>query len=108
MTYRIKYNVSPPSKIFEVNTDEELYFEKLSSKLTDEENKHIVLRRMSDGTLEPYFKDYPLGKVKLQGRKHYLQILKSTYRFDVVEGTVQDFIKRLDDVVLYIRKHCYK
>lgn len=106
MVYTIKYNVFPPTKTFDVNADEELYFEKLSSKLTSEENKHIILYRMSNGTLDICFKDYPLGKIKLQGRKHRMQILKSLYKFDVVEGTVQDFIKRMDDVVLYLRKYC--
>ena len=108
MLYRIKYNVSPPTKIFEINDDEELFFEKLSSKLTDEESKNIILHRLSDGTLEPYFKGQPLGKIKLQGRKHQMQILKSLYKFDVIEGTVQDFIKRMDDVVLYLKKYCRK
>lgn len=106
--YEIKYNVNPPTKLYTVNADEELYFEKLSSKLTDTENKHVVLRRMSNGTLETYYGLYPLGKIKLQGRKHYMQILKSLYKFEVIDGTVQDFIERIDDVVLYLRKHCKK
>ena len=106
MKYPIKYKVHPPSKTFEVNSDEELYFEKLYSKLTDAENKKIILYRFSDGSIEPYFNNYPLGKIKLQGRKHYLQILKSLYKWDVIEGSVEDFINRIEDVVLYLRKYC--
>ena len=108
MNYQIKYNSYPPKKFYEVNSDEELYFEKLFSKLSDEENKRIILHRMSNGTLETYYKCYPLGKIKLQGKKHYMQILKSLYKFEVIEGTVEDFIKRIDDVILYIRKYCKK
>lgn len=108
MIYRIRYNVSLPTKLYEVNADEELYFEQLSSKLTDAENRCIVLHRMSNGALEAYYGTYPLGKIRLQGRKHYMQILKSLYKVEVIKGTVQDFIKRIDDVVLYLRKHCKK
>ena len=91
---------------YEVNSDEELYFEKLYSKLTDWENKCITLHRMSSGAIEPYFGTYPLGKVNLQGKEHSMQVLKSLYRCDVIEGNVEDFIKRIDDVIRYIRKYC--
>lgn len=106
MKYQIKYNSFPPKKVFEVNSNEELYFNNLFLKLTDEENKRIVIHRMSNGAVEPYYNGYPLGKIKLQGKKHYMQIFKSLYKFDVIEGTVLDFIKRIDDVILYIRKYC--
>ena len=103
MKYQIKCH---STKTYEINRDEELYFEKLSEKLSNNENTSIVLHRLSNGTIEPYFGTYPLGKIKLQGRKHSMQVLKSLYKFDVIEGTVEDFIKRIDDVVLYIRKYC--
>ena len=108
MKYPIRYNVNPPTKTFEVTVDEELYFKTLHSKLTDAENQKIILHRFSDGKIEPYFNNYPLGKIKLQGRNHYLQILKSLYKWEVVEGSVEDFINRIDDVVLYLRKYCKK
>ena len=106
MNYVIKYRCNPPSKVYEVNTDEKLYFDNLFLKLTDAENKRIILYRMSNGAIEPYFCSYPIGKIKLQGRKHYMQVFKSLYKVDVIEGTVEDFIKKIDDVVLYIRKYC--
>ena len=108
MKYPIKYNVTPPTKLFEINFEEKLYFETLHSKLTDAENQKIILYRLSSGAIEPYFNNYPLGKIKLQGRKHYLQILKSLYKWEVVEGSVKDFINRIDDVVLYLRKYLKK
>ena len=79
MKYPIKYNVNPPTKLFEPNADEELYFGRLYSKLSEAENQKIILHRFSNGTIEPHFNSYPLGKIKLQGRNHYLQILKSLY-----------------------------
>ena len=103
MKYQIKCH---STKDYSINRDEELYFDRLSEKLSNDENANIVLHRLSNGTLEPYFGTYPLGKIKLQGRKHSMQVLKSLYKFDVIEGTVEDFIERIDDVVLYLRKYC--
>lgn len=103
--YQIIKNCSS-NKDFLINAEEEMYFEKLYLKLTDCENKSIKLYRMSNGAIETYFRNYPLGKLKLQGRKHWMQVYKSLYKVDVIEGTVDDFIKKIDDVVLYIRKYC--
>ena len=88
------------------NDDERNYFQCLDSKLSDIEKKHISLKRLSNGSIETYYKTYPLGKVKLQGRKHSMQILKSLYDYDVIEGNVNDFIDRIDDVLKYMRKYC--
>lgn len=81
-------------------------FNVLGSKLSDIEKKHISLKRLSNGSIETYYKTYPLGKIKLQGRKHSMQILKSLYDYDVIKGNVNDFIDRIDDVLKYMRKYC--
>lgn len=94
------------SKEYTWNENEEKYFNTFFSKLTDEEKKYIRLSRLSNGSIEPYFKDYPLGKIKLQGRKHSMQIIKSLYNWETIEGTVNDFIDRIDDVIKYMRKYC--
>ncbi len=103
MMYRIRQSTV---KEFTWNEDEELYFSTLHSKLTDYENSKIVLYRLSNGSIETYFNHYPLGKIKLQGRKHYMQVLKSLYKWDVIDGSVGDFIERVDDVIKYMRKYC--
>lgn len=92
------------SKEFTWNKDEEIYFQVFFSKLSDKEKEQITLKRLSTGSIEPYFKSYPLGKIKLQGRKHSMQILKSLYKFEIIEGDVKDFIDRIDDVIKYMRK----
>ncbi|MCB6265495.1 hypothetical protein LI208_14910 [Longicatena sp. 210702-DFI.1.36] len=94
------------SKEYTWNKDEEKYFECFLSKLSDEEKKCLKLNRLSTGHIEPYFNSYPLGKIKLQGRKHSMQILKSLYKFETIEGNVDDFIERIDDVITYLRKYC--
>ena len=106
MQYQIKYNVNPPTKLYEINADEELFFKTFSLKLTESDNRCIILHRMSNGTLEICFDNYPLGKIKLQGRKQSMQILKSLYKYEVIEGNVKDFIERIDDVILYMKKYC--
>ena len=35
-----------------------------------------------------------------------MQILKSLYKFETIEGNVDDFIERIDDVITYLRKYC--
>lgn len=65
----------------------------------------ISLIRMSNGTLSVYFKGYPVGKIKLQGRKHSMQILKSLYKYDAFEGNINDFIPKIDGWILYINKY---
>nr|WP_308742064.1 hypothetical protein [uncultured Anaerocolumna sp.] len=60
---------------------------------------------MSNGTLSVYFNGYPVGKIKLQGRKHSMQIIKSLYKCDTLEGNINDFILKIDGWILYINKH---
>ena len=103
MMYRIRQSTV---KEFIWNEDEELCFSTLHSKLTDYENSKIVLYRLSNGSIETYFNNYPLGKIKLQGRKHHMQVLKSLYKWEDIYGNVEDFIKRIDDVIKYMRKYC--
>ena len=60
---------------------------------------------MSDGTLSVEYSGYPVGKVKLQGRKHSMQVIKSLYKFDSFEGNLELFNEKIDFLVSYIRKH---
>lgn len=105
LLYPIK---SHSNKDFIWNKSETLFFNALHSKLTTDENKHIILHRLSSGAIEPYFKSYPLGKVKLQGKKYYVQVFKSLYKVDVYEGTVEQLIEKVDMTVEYLRKYCKK
>ena len=93
-------------KKFTWNEDEELYFSIFHSKLTEHENSRIILHRLSNGSIEPYFNHYPLGKIKLQGTQHYMQVFKSLYKWKVIDGNVGDFIERIDSVIKYMRKYC--
>lgn len=103
--YPIRYASFPPKKEFAVNDLEIALFDNLSSKLNKQENSQIRLLRMSDGTLSVEYSGYPVGKVKLQGRKHSMQVIKSLYKFDSFEGNIELFNERIENWVDYIRKH---
>lgn len=102
--YSIRYTVNPPNKVFSVNELEELFFEKLSSNLTNSENSKIELLRMSDGALTVEYNHYPIGKIKLQGRKHWIQVLKGTYTTRTFEGDLELLISHIEEWVRYLRK----
>lgn len=102
--YSIRYTVIPPRKTFEVNKAENLFFEKFYSVLTDKENSKIALLRMSDGSLTVEYDRCPIGKVKLQGRKHWIQVLKGTYTTKTFEGECDLLISHIEEWVRYLRK----
>jgi hypothetical protein len=103
--YNIRYGSSNPSKVYTVNELEYLFFESLFSKLKSSNlNSTADMVRMSDGTLSVNYSGYPIGKIKLQGKKHWMQILKGLYGHETLEGTVESFIPRIDDWIKYIKK----
>lgn len=83
---------------YKINSDEELFF----NSVYDEIGDYIKLQRMSDGTLSVYYYTYPIGKIKLQGRKHKMQILKGLYGVKWIDGDINDFIPHIIDWKKYI------
>jgi hypothetical protein len=106
MKYPIKYSTNPPSKIFEVNDLEEQFFNTLYLKLSNDINEKIYLLRLSDGTLNVEYKNgLYMGKIKLQGRKHSMQILKSLYKSYTV---YDDFNEHISEWINYFDKYLRK
>ena len=102
MKYPIKYSTNPPSKLFEVNDLENKFFDELYSKLPND----INLIRLSDGALNVEYKNgLCVGKIKLQGKKHYMQILKSLYKNYTV---YENFNEHIDEWIHYIDKYLRK
>lgn len=104
MIYNIQANCSSNRK-YEVNELEESFFNSLSSALKDYD-RIPRLTRMSNGTISVYYGGCPVGKIKLQGRNHWMQILKGLSTVRVVEGELDDFIGHIPEWVNYIRLHC--
>lgn len=102
--YPIRYTVNPSTKIFAINELEKSFFECLSSNLTDFENSKIKLLRMLDGALTVEYNRYPIRKVKLQGRKYWIQVLKGTYTTKTFEGKVEMLLSHIEEWVKYLRK----
>ena len=73
---------------YKVNADEDKFFEAVYKEI----GEGICVVRMSDGTLDVSYHSYPIGKVKLQGRKHSMQILKGLNSIKSITGSVEDFI----------------
>lgn len=105
MKYKIEKNVTT-NKDYEVNEKEEYFFTQLYNTLPVDDNFFIHLYRMSNGTLSVYYKTYPVGKIKLQGRTYSMQILKGLSSVKTIEGDVEEFISYIPDWCRYIRLHC--
>lgn len=103
MKYQITYNSSSPSKLYTINDNELSFFEELSNTLSQSENNCIHLVRMNDGTLSVLYQNYPIGKIKMQGRKHWMQILKGLYDTKTINGDYQAFINNIPLWVKYLR-----
>ena len=83
-------------KTYQTNEAEKKFFEAFYALLTPKQQQSIRLHRMSNGTLEvTYDRGCYIGKVKLQGRKHWIQVMKNLYDADVIDGEVDDLIKEL-------------
>lgn len=106
--YPIRYATSNPSKTFEINSLEEQFFAAFETKWPKEYNSSVKLLRMSDGTLSVECAGYPIGKIKLQGRKHQMQVLRGLNSQSHIAGSIDDFIRGIDKWVEYFNRHIRK
>lgn len=83
-------------KTYQTNEAEKKFFEAFFSLLTPKQQQSVRTRRMSNGALEvTYDHGGYVGKVKLQGRNHWIQVMKNMFDPDTIEGEVDDLIKEL-------------
>lgn len=94
-----------PKYVSDMNELEKHFFTTFYNNLPNEIKELIKLTRLSDGTINVEYKTYPIGKIKLYGRKHYMQILKSLYKVEVIH---EDFENHIDDWIKYIYKYLLK
>ena len=67
--------------------------------------KLCELKRMSNSSIEFRYNNYPVGKIKLQGKNTWMQILTSLYDQNKFENASQlEYIKAIDLWVAYIQK----
>ena len=101
MEYEIKSNIRKVSgesddkylKKYKVNESEEYFFDMVYQEI----GVGVILTRLSDGTLDVSYHGYPIGKIKLQGGNHSMQILKGMFGVKTISGTIDDFIPHIMD-----------
>lgn len=103
--YHIRPLTYAPKKEYPLNEWEVQFLDSLSANLSELENSRIWVFRLSDGTLSVDYLNKPVGKVRFQGRKHWMQIIKNLYDVETIEGELFDFIPKIPEWVLYIRKY---
>ena len=92
-------------KLNDLSESEKLFFTELEKALS-ELNKSITMERLSNGVISVYLNTYYVGKIKLSGRKHWMQILRGETQIKTIDGELDDFIQHIPDWVRYIRLHC--
>lgn len=93
------------AKKYSVNELEQEFFAAFESKWPPEALPFIRLIRMSDGTISVEYVRAPIGKIKLQGRKHNMQILRGLYSSTSIDGTMDDFIAGIDKWIVYYKRY---
>lgn len=105
MKYPIHYKVTPITKVFDINEEENRIFDLLYSKLPEKVNNRITLIRLSDGTLLVECVGYYIGRINLQGKNKFMQILTSLYDNSIIH---ENFDENVDVWVKYINNHILK
>lgn len=94
------------SKYCVVEQTEEDFIKHLLYKLNQNNlNKLVKLNRMSNKTISFSYNSYPVGKIKLQGKKTMMQILTSLYDQECLENALNhEYIDAIDSWIDYIKK----
>lgn len=94
------------SKYCEISESEEDFIKHLLFKLHQNNLVKLVrLKRMSNKAIDFSYNSYPIGKIKLQGRKTWMQILTSLYEQERLEDvSSSEYIEAIDSWIDYIEK----
>ena len=109
--FTIKYNVNPPSKVYEITDEEKMFIKELftKSKSNNFEPYKFSFTRLSNGTINVDY-DYHhkggfVGKVKLQGKKKFLMYMKNLNNSVTINGELNECMAGIDCWILYIQKY---
>lgn len=93
------------SKYCSISNDEEVFIQALLIKLHQNNLKSVSLQRMSTKAISVDYNGYPIGKVKLQGKKTWMQILTGLYDHKNLENaSLKEYIDSIDLWITYIKK----
>ncbi|WP_418302349.1 hypothetical protein [Lysinibacillus fusiformis] len=94
------------SKYCDISNDEEVFINYLLFKLQQSNLKSVNLTRMSTKAISVSYNGYPIGKIKLQGKKTWMQILTSLYDHSTLENVLlEEYIDSVDLWIAYIKKY---
>lgn len=85
VTLNVKFNTESAKK-YTIIPDEEIFVNALALHINP---RSIILTRLSDGTLNVTTPDAYLGKVRLQGKKKYIQCYPDTFYADTVDELIK-------------------
>jgi hypothetical protein len=93
---------------FETSNDEDKFFRELI-KNTLEVNlnpDYFYFEPMSNRSFSIYYQNFPIGSIKLYGRKTYMQILDGLYGINVLHDLpLNEYILRIPQWIKHI-EHC--
>jgi len=93
------------SKYCNISNDEEVFIKALLLKLHQNNLKSVSLQRMSTKDISVNYSGYPIGKVKLQGKKTWMQILTGLHDHNKLENaSLEEYIDSIDLWITYIKK----
>lgn len=94
------------SKYCEVSAAEKEFITNLMYKLNQQnEFKALKLRRMSSKAIDVSYNMYPIGKIKLLGKKTWMQVFRNLYDVELIEGNLEVYINSIDLWIKYIKKY---
>lgn len=92
------------SKYSSISNDEEIFIKNLLLKLHQNNLKPPRLERMSTKAISISYYSYPIGKIKLQGTKKWMQILTLSDQNNVENASLEEYIGLIDLWIAYIKK----
>lgn len=92
------------SKYSSISNDEEIFIKNLLLKLHQNNLKPPRLERMSTKAISISYYNYPIGKIKLQGTKTWMQILTLSDQNNVENASLEEYIESIDLWIAYIKK----
>lgn len=96
--------------LFETTSEEDIFFAELVKQTYKAKlNPNLFyFEPMSNKSFSVSYKRYPIGKIKLNGRKTHMQILKGLQGVKRFDGlTLEEYISHIPDWIKHI-KYCLK
>lgn len=103
----IKANIdNGVNKAVEMSEDEEIFIKELIRRIDDEIGceYNLYFNRLSNKTLNAWYNAYYLGKIRLQGKRTYMQNLHGLFGVDIIENcTLDEYLEHIDRWIEHIK-----